>query len=121
MRRCRDDSPGSDLYDAHPYPSADDRARTGAKWLLPRPEWIQSMWRPGTARFQPGRVLVAGCGAGSEAFAMARELPGAEVVAFDRSVRSIELARQLQARDKRLHGIRFEVADLGTPRLAARV
>src|SRR5436189_6120932 len=105
ISRARQD-PGSAHYEAHPYPAADARALSAARWLLPRPEWLWSLWRPeAPPPFAPGRILVAGCGAGSEAFAIQRRVPGAEVVAVDRSARSIDLARGRQARDRTMRGV----------------
>lgn len=72
-------------------------------------EWIAAMaGRP----FEPRRVLVAGCGIGVEAFALAERYPGADVVGVDFSPRAIAEARRLQRKASARKRTRFEVADL---------
>ena len=72
--------------------------------------WIDAMWQP--MSFPPGRVLVAGCGTGNEAFALRHRFPKAEIVAVDFSHKSIAMARRLQRRFPRLSDIRFLTGDL---------
>jgi SAM-dependent methyltransferase len=79
---------------------------------------MQAIGRPGRAA--PARVLVAGCGAGVEAFLLRRRLPAAEIVAVDFSPRSIVVARRLQGRARSARPINFLVADLTDPQLARR-
>ncbi|HET7707614.1 MAG TPA: class I SAM-dependent methyltransferase [Thermoanaerobaculia bacterium] len=72
-------------------------------------EWIAAM----TGRaFNPRRVLVAGCGIGVEAFALAERYPEAHVVGVDFSPRAIAEARRLQRKAGARKRVRFEVADL---------
>jgi SAM-dependent methyltransferase len=78
-------------------------------------EWMLSIDRePNEA---PRRVLVAGCGTGSEAFLLRDALPQAEIVAVDFSANSIRIARRSQAKSARYQGIRFLQADLTRPGL----
>ena len=64
------------IYERHPYPPL--KLRAAAKWTLPAPDWIAAM--TGTAEpLAPKRVLVAGCGVGTEAFAATAKFPEAEV------------------------------------------
>jgi len=104
------------IYERRPYPFGDARALQRSGWQLSL-DWIRSFGRDGDCP-PPGRVLVAGCGDGSEAFSLQRQLPEAEIVAVDFSPRSVALARRLQRRDPALRRIRFEVADLAAPGLA---
>ena len=78
---------------------------------LPAMEWVQTVGekRPGKA---PARILVAGCGVGTEAFALARTYPSAEVLGVDFSARSIALAKRMGRKTDGGESIRFEVADL---------
>jgi SAM-dependent methyltransferase len=103
-------------YELRPYPYGNQRALRSAAWSLDL-DWVRTFGGIREAAW-PRRVLVAGCGDGSEAFALARRLPAAEFVAVDFSRRSIALARTLQRRDGGLRRIRFEVADLTAPGLA---
>ena len=109
------------LYDERPYPSADERALADARWKLAPLEWINALWRPGCETVLPRRILVAGCGAGNEAFNLRRRVRGARIVAFDFSPRSIALARRLARSAPEMRDIRFVVADLAGPRLAASI
>ena len=79
-----------------------------------------SCWRPGDSAFRPRRVLVAGCGSGREAFALAQRLPDATIVAVDFSPRSVRVARASQRRLPFARRIRFQVLDLGGPGLAGK-
>jgi SAM-dependent methyltransferase len=106
-----------ELYERYPYPET-PIGRPAANWRIPAPSWLVSLWRPGVSSFQPSRVLVAGCGSGREAFAVARRLPAATIVAVDFSPRSIRVAQAAQRRLPFANRIRFLVADLGSRRLA---
>jgi SAM-dependent methyltransferase len=107
------------LYERRPYPHGDAKALSRRSWTLGL-EWILAFGRGGRRR-TPRRVLLAGCGDGTEAFNLRRRLPEAEIVAVDFSRRSIALARRLQQRRRALRSIRFLVADLADPRLPERV
>src|ERR1700746_4056500 len=49
------------------------------RWELPPLPWIKTIWQ----RRQPAnRILIAGCGTGSEAFALRNRFPDAEIVAI---------------------------------------
>jgi SAM-dependent methyltransferase len=98
------------IYERRPYPFGNAKALTRQTWSLGL-EWMNAIGRPGSRR-TPKRILVAGCGDGTEAFNVQRVLPGAEVVAVDFSPRSIAVARRLQRRRSKLRGIRFLLADL---------
>ncbi|MEO8216415.1 MAG: class I SAM-dependent methyltransferase [Acidobacteriota bacterium] len=100
------------IYERRPYPAADFR---DARWMLAPLEWIAAVG--GRSLSGAGRVLVAGCGAGNEAFAIAQKIPTAEVVAVDFSPRSIAAAERLQKRIDGGNRIRFELADLESDRL----
>src|SRR3954451_767082 len=82
------------IYAERPYPGRS--LRTG--WNLPPVAWMQALWRPDREGVRPTRILVAGCGTGDEAFSMRRRFPGAEIVAFDFSERSIAIAKQSERR-----------------------
>lgn len=97
-------------YEHCPYPAVTRETVRCSPWLLPSVEWIQSV--APTAPGWPGRILVAGCGTGAEAFAMRRRFPEAEVVGIDFSAASIRIARRLQQRGKDTRSIRFLRGDL---------
>jgi SAM-dependent methyltransferase len=80
--------------------------------------WINALWRPGHENLAYKKILIAGCGAGEEAFRMQRRRPSAEIVAVDFSARSIAIAKKLQQGMPRLRSIRFRVADLAKPGLS---
>ncbi len=103
------------IYERRPYPP---RALRGEdrKWSLPPLEWINAV-REKREELSPRRILVAGCGVGTEAFAVARQFPSAEVVAVDFSERSITVARRLQRFADGGQRVRFEVADIASPAL----
>jgi len=103
------------IYEERPYPTADERALQDLTWRLPPLEWIGAM-RGSRGHFAPERVLVAGCGTGTEAFNISRKFPASEIVAADFSPRSTEVARDLQKRSRRMRNIRFVTADLTSPR-----
>ena len=107
------------IYERRPYPPP---ARRGEimKWPLPPMEWISAVAGSATT-LDPARVFVAGCGVGTEAFAIAQRLKDAEVVAADFSERSIEVARKIQKRVPGGERIRFEVADLTSESLSKSV
>ena len=99
-------------YEKHPYPATDESALTRRRWNLAPMEWINALWKPDRKDFAPKRILVAGCGTGSEAFALRRRFPKARIVAVDFSSRSVSIARRLQQRAPEMRNIRFLVADL---------
>jgi SAM-dependent methyltransferase len=105
------------VYQRHPYPPVTPGSVPSADWRLPPPEWLQALWRPASRRFAPARVLIAGCGTGGEAFALAKRAPGAVIVALDFSPRAIRLARAQQKRVADGARITFRQADLSDPRL----
>ena len=86
-------------------------------WRLPPMEWILAHWKPGQPHATPGRVLVAGCGTGAEAFVLSQRFPDAEIVAVDFSARSIAIARQHQQRARYRRHVRFVLADFSAPEL----
>ena len=96
-------------YEKLPYPAVAKR-RGGSKqayiFLL---DWVQAMWQPGR---KPARILIAGCGTGSEAFALTRTFPEAKIVAADFSARSIQIARKRQRDSLGRKTIQFIRADL---------
>ena len=108
-------------YDARPYPSDDETALTKNRWRIAPLEWITALWRSTHDDVLPRRILVAGCGTGSEAFSLQRRLPAARIVAVDFSARSIAVARRLAQRAPEMRGIRFVVADLASPKLGTKV
>jgi len=107
------------IYERRPYPPP---ARRGEimKWPLPSMEWMSAVAGRATT-LNPARVFVAGCGVGTEAFALAQRLKDAEVVAVDFSERSIEVARKTQKGVPGGDRIRFEVADLTSASLTRTV
>jgi len=107
------------IYERRPYPYGDDRALASAGWTLDA-DWLAAIGRTGTGATPPARILVAGCGDGSEAFALQRQYPHSEIVAVDCSPRSIAVARRLQRKVPALRGIRFVVGDLADSRQPAR-
>jgi|CZKI01.1.fsa_nt_gi SAM-dependent methyltransferase len=107
-------------YDRRPYPFGNNKALKRRSWTLVL-EWVGAIGRTEARNTAPARVLVAGCGDGTEAFNLRRRLPDAEIVAVDFSTRSIAVARRLQRRAKEMRDIRFVAADLTDPRLPAKV
>jgi len=99
-------------YEKYPYPAANRSSLTTKRWHLAPMEWIMALWRPGNENDPPKRILVAGCGSGSEAFALARRFPHATIVAVDFSPRSIAIAKKLQRGSPGMRHIRFFQADL---------
>lgn len=99
-------------YERYPYPDEDGGWKPSQRWRLPPVAWLNAMWKPGSGRFLPRRVLVAGCGTGREAFAIADRIPSARVVAVDFSPRSIAIARRDQRRLGIGRRLRFVVGDL---------
>ena len=83
-------------YEERPYPATSRRVVTARFNHLPPLRWVVAVGRPG----EPPLcwVLVAGCGAGAEAFELRRALPDAEITAVDFSPRSIAIARRQQRR-----------------------
>src|SRR5262245_47182969 len=100
-------------YDRWPYPQTNSRR---PRWLIAPMKWINALWR--SARPAPGRILVAGCGTGMEAWALARKFPGAEITGVDFSARSIAVAREWRRRAAPTQRIRFRVGDLAGPSFA---
>jgi SAM-dependent methyltransferase len=100
------------IYEQRPYPAADETALTDRSWRLAPMEWIDALWKPGRSVAAPGRILVAGCGSGREAFQLSRRFPQARIVAVDFSPRSIAIARKLRRSAPEMRNIRFAVADL---------
>jgi SAM-dependent methyltransferase len=99
------------IYEKRPYPDPRSSPAPARRWLLPPSPWINAMW----PRSHPlCRILVAGCGSGSEAFAMQRKFPAAKVIGVDFSPRSIGVAKQTQRKHQELRKIRFLVADLSS-------
>jgi SAM-dependent methyltransferase len=105
-----------EIYEQRPYPAANKRTLRGMRWNLAAMEWINAVWQP--AQPSPSRILVAGCGAGAEAFALCKRFPRSEIVAVDFSPRSISLARDLQMRTPGMQNIRFAVGDLASSNFA---
>lgn len=103
------------IYERHPYPPPSLRG-TAARWSLPSLEWINAL-REKPTPMAPARILVAGCGVGTEAFAYALRFVEAEVVGVDFSERSIAAAKRLQRTAEGGQRVRFEVADIASPRL----
>ena len=108
------------IYEQRPYPADDGKALSNARWRLAPMAWINALWKPGREEMPPARILVAGCGAGSEAFAMQRKFPEAEIVAVDFSPRSIAIAQDLQRSERTMRGIKFLVGDLASPTLTRK-
>jgi SAM-dependent methyltransferase len=102
------------IYEKRPYPTLRSLAEANRRWKLPPLPWIKTIWQ----RRQPAkRILIAGCGTGSEAFALRHLFPDAEIVAIDFSPRSIRAAKDSQRKNRRLRSIRFDVCDLTNSRL----
>ena len=99
-------------YEKRPYPGTDKTAQIKKAWDRVPMEWIRALWKPTQKDLAPERAFVAGCGTGSEAFAMQRRFPKAQIVAVDFSPRSISIARNLQQRTRQMRNIRFHVANL---------
>ncbi len=106
-------------YERRPYPGVDRVDLVAKGGALPPLEWVNAIGRPGRAA--PGRILVAGCGMGVEAFVLRDRWPEAEIVAVDFSPRSIAQAVRLQRSARDAKPIRFIVADLTDPDLAAKI
>jgi SAM-dependent methyltransferase len=100
------------IYEKYPYPAPNRSSLTAKRWHLAPMEWIMALWRPGNESDPPKRILVAGCGTGSEAFALARKFPASKIVAVDFSPRSIAIAKRLRRQSARMRNIRFVRADL---------
>ena len=99
-----------EAYERRPYPAVTRDAIRRSPWRLPSFAWISAVAQPSPN--PPRRILVAGCGTGSEAFAMRRRFPRAEIVAVDFAERSIRIAQRLQKRSAATRDIRFLQADL---------
>src|SRR5215471_14291632 len=99
------------IYERHPYPNVPAEWKSD-RWTLASMDWIKVVWK---REQNPGRILVAGCGTGAEAFLLSRRFPNAEIVAVDFSPRSIRMARDSQKRARKKTRISFLVADLQGP------
>ncbi len=102
-----------ELYNAAPYPESlgEFTAQQGTPLLQ---DWINAAVAPsGIAIHTTSNFLMAGCGSGDEAIAMAQKLPYASITGIDFSPRSIDLAKEKAAKLK-LKNVWFEVADLTT-------
>ena len=104
-----------EIYEQRPYPFGGRRSRR-QPWIL-NLDWVDAFGRDAGA-VKPARVLVAGCGDGTEALQFQRLLPEAMIVAVDFSARSIALARRRQRSERDMQRIRFLVADIADPSLA---
>jgi SAM-dependent methyltransferase len=102
------------IYEKRPYPNLRSSAVANRRWRLPPLPWIKVIWQ---RQQPPRRILVAGCGIGSEAFTFRRRFPDAEIVAIDFSSRSIRVAKNLQRKNRKLRTVRFVVCDLTNSRL----
>ena len=107
------------IYEKLPYPRVEGRSRRTPRWQLAPMDWITTMWQP--AKPAPGRILVAGCGTGVEAFALRRKFPNADITAVDFSRHSIDLALAAQKRAGPARRIRFLVGDLAGRHFAKKV
>ena len=107
-------------YDRQPYPFGTAKALTHKSWSLSL-DWIDAVCGTTFGKGAEVRVLFAGCGDGSEAFAFQRRMPRARIVAVDFSARSIAVARRLQRLEAAMRQIHFVAADLTDPRLPATV
>ncbi len=109
------------IYERRPYPPPSSR-ETSTSWALAAIPWLEAI-SENVRPAPPRRILAAGCGVGTEAFAFARRFPGARVVGVDFSPRSIETARRLARRSEVGDRVTFEVADLAgddLPKIAGR-
>jgi SAM-dependent methyltransferase len=103
------------LYEARPYPPPD--VATGPGFVL-SVSWLDAHRHPHGSMLDPGRrVLVAGCGRGDEAHAIAMGFPRAEVVGVDFSARAVELCTSRLSETPRAN-VRFVCADAGDTGLA---
>jgi len=105
-----------EIYERRPYPPPKDRLRP--TWTLPAVEWINAL-RETRGAFRPKRILIAGCGVGTEAFTIAKRFEDAEVVGVDFSKRSIATANRLRPGEFR-DRVRFVVGDLTAADLAGK-
>jgi release factor glutamine methyltransferase len=84
--------------------------------LIPRPETEHvievALERLGARRAEPLRIADVGTGSGCIAIALARELPGAEIVATDISAAALDYAQSNAARHGVSNRIRFHKSDL---------
>jgi SAM-dependent methyltransferase len=102
------------IYEQRPYPNLRSSGAVNRRWRLPPLPWIKVIWQ---RQQPPRRILIAGCGIGSEAFTLRRRFPDAEIVATDFSSRSIRAAKNLQRKNRKLGSVRFVVCDLTDSRL----
>lgn len=84
--------------------------------LIPRPETelLVELALERVADGLPARILDMGTGSGAIALALARERPGAEVTATDRSAAALEVARR-NAHDHDIGNVRFALGDWYQP------
>lgn len=103
------------VYEQRPYPNLPLSTTANARWRLPPLPWIRTIlqWQ-----HPPHRILIAGCGSGSEAFAFRRRFPDAEIVAVDFSPKSIRAAKDLQRNNRKFRTIRFILCDLTSSRFS---
>lgn len=94
-------------YERWPFPGGDHGGREGFLLLRRLAEWCGA--EPAEGR-RPA-VLDAGCGTGHTTVALARRLPGVDVLGVDVSSASIEIARGLADRLE-VPNVRFEVCDI---------
>ena len=103
------------IYERRPYPPPSSR-ETSSSWALAATPWLQAVSETADPA-PPRRILIAGCGVGTEAFAFARRFPDARVVGVDFSPRSIETANRIARRSGAGEHVSFDVADLASPAL----
>lgn len=98
-------------YEANPYPRWFSLERapvlTAADWIAAEVPGV----RPPFALANPPRLLVAGCGTGAEAIALASEIAGARVLAVDLSLASLACARR-KAAELGIGNVEFCQADI---------
>lgn len=104
------------IYEKFPYPAAGKKVWRRGVRQLPSMEWIDALWQP--PHIFPQRILVAGCGTGQEAFAIARRFKHSEVVAVDFSPRSVAIARNRQKRAPESRHLRFIIGDIASKEFA---
>jgi SAM-dependent methyltransferase len=98
------------IYEERPYPNPGQSSIVQSAKCLPPFEWIRAMCA--MPDLSPRRILVAGCGTGSEAFTLKKRFPNAQITAVDFSSRSIAQAKAVQQRVRCGSSIRFLIGDL---------
>jgi 2-polyprenyl-3-methyl-5-hydroxy-6-metoxy-1,4-benzoquinol methylase len=99
------------MYEENPYP----------RWLsldasvpAPAAQWVSAQLKgnhPSLPVPEAPRILVAGCGTGREAIALASEIRGAKVTAVDLSLSSLAYAKR-KAKERGVANIEFGQADI---------